>query len=164
MLQKLQKRRDEGGFTIIEVLIVLAIAGLIMLIVFLAVPALQRSQRNTSRKNDASRIADATTEFVSNNDGTVPASTTDLTTILNSAGKLGQYTLTASGSVAVNTISVTSTATQSALSGQDEVRLVTGATCGTSGATVSGTSRQIALQYTIETTGGLYTGNCLSAN
>jgi prepilin-type N-terminal cleavage/methylation domain-containing protein len=35
------------GFTIIEVVLVLAIAGLIFLIVFLALPALQRSQRDT---------------------------------------------------------------------------------------------------------------------
>ena len=50
MLQNLKKRNQ--GFTIIEVMIVLAIAGLIMLIVFLAVPALQRNQRNTARKQD----------------------------------------------------------------------------------------------------------------
>jgi prepilin-type N-terminal cleavage/methylation domain-containing protein len=37
MLNKIQKRKEDG-FTIIEVLIVLAIAGLIMLVVFLAVP------------------------------------------------------------------------------------------------------------------------------
>ena len=42
------KKRAEG-FTIIEVLIVLAIAGLILLVVFLAVPALQRNARNTQR-------------------------------------------------------------------------------------------------------------------
>ena len=40
MLNKL-KKSDKDGFTIIEVMIVLAIAGLILLIVFLAVPALQ---------------------------------------------------------------------------------------------------------------------------
>ena len=55
MLHTYKTKRDEG-FTIIEVLIVLAIAGLIMLIVFLAVPALQRNSRNTQRTNDASLI------------------------------------------------------------------------------------------------------------
>ena len=55
MLSKLQKIRDQKtseqkGFTIIEVMIVLAIAGLIILIVFLAVPALQRNGRNTQQK------------------------------------------------------------------------------------------------------------------
>ena len=46
-----------AGFTIIEVLIVLAIAGLILLIMFLSVPALQRSTRNSQRHSDAAFIA-----------------------------------------------------------------------------------------------------------
>jgi prepilin-type N-terminal cleavage/methylation domain-containing protein len=44
------------GFTIVEVLIVLAIAGLILLIIFLAVPAAQRSVRNHNRKAAADYI------------------------------------------------------------------------------------------------------------
>ena len=47
---------DDDGFTIIEVMIVLAIAGLILLLVFRAVPALQRSSRNNQRKHDASLL------------------------------------------------------------------------------------------------------------
>ncbi len=72
MTQKL-RTRDEG-FTIIEVLIVLAIAGLILLIVFLAVPALQRSSRNTQRKNDAASVGGAIANYISNNGGTLPVS------------------------------------------------------------------------------------------
>ena len=61
-------RKNLSGFTIIEVLIVLAIAGLIMLIVFLAVPALQRNNRNKQRASDASRTLAAANEiFVRNN-------------------------------------------------------------------------------------------------
>ena len=67
MKTKLQK--NVKGFTIIEVLIVLAIAGLIMLIVFLAVPALQRNSRNTQRSNDAARGAGAINECLTNNNG-----------------------------------------------------------------------------------------------
>src|SRR6266567_4574959 len=101
MLQKLKERNQ--GFTIIEVLIVLAIAGLIMLIVFLAVPALQRNSRNTSRKNDTARIATAIGNFVSNNNGTAPTDTlADLGTILIDAGTLSEYQLTASTTLAVN--------------------------------------------------------------
>ena len=68
MLQKYKDKREEG-FTIIEVLIVLAIAGLIILIVFLAVPALQRNSRNTQRTNDASLISAAVNECLNNNNG-----------------------------------------------------------------------------------------------
>ena len=71
MLQKI-KNRKESGFTIIEVLIVLAIAGLILLVVFLAVPALQRNSRNTQAKNAASAILGAVSEFSNNNGGQLP--------------------------------------------------------------------------------------------
>ncbi len=73
MLQKIKNRQKDQGFTIIETMIVLAIAGLIMLIVFLAVPALQRNARNTQRKNDAAQIAAAISNFISNNGGTLPS-------------------------------------------------------------------------------------------
>jgi|SRR5579884_2022518 len=71
MLKKLKTRSE--GFTIIEIMIVLAIAALILLIVLLAVPALQRNSRNTSMKNDASAVAAAVSEYESNNNGTPPA-------------------------------------------------------------------------------------------
>jgi prepilin-type N-terminal cleavage/methylation domain-containing protein len=66
------KLTKNQGFTIIETMIVLAIAALILLIVFLAVPALQRSARNTSRKNDAGNIAAAINTWADNNNGTLP--------------------------------------------------------------------------------------------
>jgi type IV pilus assembly protein PilA len=71
MLSKIKKSRSQG-FTIIEVMIVLAIAALILLIVLLAVPALQRNSRNTSLKNDASAIAAGVGEYASNNEGATP--------------------------------------------------------------------------------------------
>ncbi|MGH7195065.1 MAG: prepilin-type N-terminal cleavage/methylation domain-containing protein, partial [Candidatus Saccharimonadales bacterium] len=71
MLKKLQKPNSKG-FTIIEVMIVLAIAALILLIVLLAVPALQRGSRNTQRKNDVSAVAAGVANYISNNNGSVP--------------------------------------------------------------------------------------------
>lgn len=71
MLNKL-KKSDAKGFTIIEVMIVLAIAGLIILIVLLAVPALQRNGRNTAIKQDAAAVAGGISEFSSNNEGAIP--------------------------------------------------------------------------------------------
>jgi prepilin-type N-terminal cleavage/methylation domain-containing protein len=70
MVQNL--RKSNKGFTIIEVLIVLAIAGLILLIVFLAVPALQRNSRNTQIRNSAASVLGGVSEFVSNNNGQMP--------------------------------------------------------------------------------------------
>lgn len=97
--QQLKKKTE--GFTIIEVLIVLAIAGLIMLIVFLAVPQLQRTQRNNARSNDVSRIAAAITECLANRNG-VKTSCDTLAEI--NAGNLTQlgWTGTATDNPATN--------------------------------------------------------------
>ncbi len=65
--------KTKRGFTIIEVVLVLAIAGLIFMMVFLALPALQRSQRDRQRQNDMSRLVATITEYQSNNRGQVPA-------------------------------------------------------------------------------------------
>ncbi len=64
--------KNKKGFTIIEVVLVLAIAGLIFLMVFIALPALQRSQRNAQRKNDMSRFITAVTTYASNNSNRSP--------------------------------------------------------------------------------------------
>ena len=70
MPNKLHK--SKSGFTIIEVVLVLAIAGLIFLMVFLALPALQRSQRDTQRRNDMARFASQVVQYQTNNRGKVP--------------------------------------------------------------------------------------------
>lgn len=147
------KNRKEGGFTIIEVLIVLAIAGLIMLIVFLAVPALQRNSRNTQRKNDAANYLSAVNEFMNNNNGKVPV-TSDLTTI-NGLAKLG--TLTAPTAV--------TTGSQTGTINVDSMQLVTGAKCSTStvGDTSSGSTRQFAVRYGIEDSGGNAVKQCVDS-
>ena len=70
--------KTKKGFTIIEVVLVLAIAGLIFLMVFIALPALQRGQRNTQREDDISRFLTAANSYQTNNNGKIPfvASTT----------------------------------------------------------------------------------------
>ena len=65
-------KTNKKGFTIIEVVLVLAIAGLIFLMVFIALPALQRSQRNTQRENDMSRLLTAVNDYQTNNNGKTP--------------------------------------------------------------------------------------------
>jgi prepilin-type N-terminal cleavage/methylation domain-containing protein len=65
-------KRSQSGFTIIEVLIVLAIAGLILLLVFLAIPQLQRNSRNSQRKNDVTAILEAVSHYELNHSGDYP--------------------------------------------------------------------------------------------
>ncbi len=65
-------RSKQQGFTIIEVMIVLVIAAVILLIVFLAVPALQRNSRNTQIRSDVSNILGAVNEYSGNHNGRLP--------------------------------------------------------------------------------------------
>lgn len=63
---------DMGGFTIIEVILVLAIAGLIFLMVFIALPSLQRSQRDTERRNKMANVQTKVMDYQNNNNGKLP--------------------------------------------------------------------------------------------
>ena len=67
--------KAKNGFTIIEVVLVLAIAGLIFLMVFIALPQLQRAQRDTQRRSDLARVATAITQYQTNNGGKLPGET-----------------------------------------------------------------------------------------
>jgi prepilin-type N-terminal cleavage/methylation domain-containing protein len=150
MLSKLRKRNE--GFTIIEVLIVLAIAGLILLIVFLAVPALQRNAHNTSAKNDVSGILGGINEYVNNNNGTLPSgnsgSGNSLTvgtgsTVNTATVKLGYYD-------ASNVSIVTSV--PSSAPGVGSVAVVLKASCNGNTPTVDATAtpRAYAAYFTLE--------------
>lgn len=138
--------KDKKGFTIIEVLIVLAIAGLILLIVFLAVPALQRNSRNTTKKAEASAIGGAIAEWANNHNGILPASGAEQTEALTYA-KLqtynGNVTWGAGAQVALPAASV------------DAAKVVTRAKCNPNGdgSTVAGANRGVAVQYMVETSG-----------
>lgn len=70
MLAKKQK-----GFTIIEVLIVLAVAGLVLSLILLVIPSLQRSGRNNQRKQDVQLILGGISSYGLNNSGAFPEDT-----------------------------------------------------------------------------------------
>ena len=72
MLRNITRNSGQRGFTIIEVVLVLAIAGLIFLVVFLALPGLQRGQRDTQRKQEVARLESQITTYQSDNKGSLP--------------------------------------------------------------------------------------------
>lgn len=80
------KLKKNEGFTIIEVLIVLAIAGMIMMVVFLAVPALQRNSRNSTRRADVSSMLSKMQETSSNNNGRFVTGTNEPDLLLEGLG------------------------------------------------------------------------------
>lgn len=69
-MKKLFKKED--GFTIIEVMIVLAIGALILVVVLVAIPQLQRNQRNQARQSIAARIVTEINNYAGNNNGRYP--------------------------------------------------------------------------------------------
>ena len=91
--------KARAGFTIIEIVLGLAVAGLIILMVFVALPALQRSQRDTARKNDISRLVSAITDYKTNNRGRAPFATSGQSRNLGAGQFVDDYlTLKAGGS------------------------------------------------------------------
>lgn len=89
-MNKPRIQTKKSGFTIIEVVLVLAIAGLIFLMVFLALPALQRSQRDTGRKNDVSTVVSALQSYLSNNRNSFGSGLTSAN-VISYVDRLGQY-------------------------------------------------------------------------
>ncbi len=67
------KSNIQEGFTIVEVLIVLAIAALILIIILIAVPDLQRAARNSNIFHDAQNVASAVQTYEGNNQGSLPS-------------------------------------------------------------------------------------------
>lgn len=153
MFSKLKK--DNQGFTIIEVLIVLAIAGLIMIIVFLAVPALQRNQRNQSFRTQANNIATAYQEVSANKGGAILAAS-DSGAVKDAANSRDLTSITIAPHVAGN-VSIT---------GYTTAIIRTNATCAAADSAVATggkTSRQIAVYFNIEKGDGNEQIQCISS-
>jgi len=137
--------KQQKGFTIIEVLIVLAIAGLIILIVFLAVPALQRNSRNTQRRSDAAKLGSAVVEWSNNNNGSMPTASADQTAAVSNT-QLGIY----NGAVSWGTTFP---------GNENSVVVAVNNKCNGSGA-IAGQNRSVAILYKVET-GGAAQNQCV---
>lgn len=133
--------QDNKGFTIIEVLIVLAIAALIMLIVFLAVPALQRNGRNTETRNEASRLLTTANEFVTNANGALPTTAAHATQIRTAASMTRITNVT---------VQATATSTTTTVAAGSAIIVAPGVCSGSEA--VVGTGRQIAVVFGLEPT------------
>lgn len=155
-------KQNIKGFTIIEVVLVLAIAGLIFLMVFIALPALQGGQRDGSRKNDASAVLSAVNTYISGNRGKFPTTTalsgdTAADSIHGTSfRKPGAFAKDVSTNTeAIRVISTTPPpATVSVKNGQ--IIVVQKTTCGDTGTATDGTAVQQLVagttnQYTVTT-------------
>lgn len=155
---KQYKLKKEQGFTIIEILIVLAIAGLIMLVVFLAVPALQRNSRNTQTRNDVSVYLGAVSEWSSNNNGRVPSAAADLTTAGSGVNALANTSPATTKPTAVVTGARTNAANPVAL---NTLEYVANAKCSTTtGETTAASGRSYAVRFAVEGSSGNAVPQC----
>ena len=173
-----QNIKSKKGFTIIEVVLVLAIAGLIFLMVFIALPALQRSQRDTQRRDDMARFMTQLNQYKTNNAGKVPTNSLTewndkfITPYLRVGGEAfadpdgTNYTVAGICVVGSNT-SCTSTVgtgkTPNAVltwdANKHQIFVYTNAKCDGENATfVKGSPRLVAIRYKLEGA-GVYCGN-----
>lgn len=142
-------RTDNKGFTIIEVVLVLAIAALIFLMIFVALPALQRGQANTARKNDASTIASAINTYRTNNSGTLPDAAADLDSYIDELSQLDTALQWQDGAGSISDLE----------GNLDTATVFTEAKCDGNDA-VDGTSKQAAVITVLETSADNFTAFC----
>lgn len=75
----MKKGELKNGFTMIELSLVIAIAGLIFLMVFIALPWLRATQRDTKRREDLLSFIDEVKIYQQKNRGTLPGMSDDET-------------------------------------------------------------------------------------
>jgi prepilin-type N-terminal cleavage/methylation domain-containing protein len=152
------KKQNQKGFTIIEVLIVLAIAAVILLVVFLAVPALQRNNRNTQRRSDVSHLGGIINEAITNNGGTIPTAAISLGNEKFTTGFTP--TTAASGTTPASMTISALPATLPTTATIDTPVVYSGAKCSSQTAIAVGTARQVAIWYAVESNAGAATAQC----
>ena len=161
------RKFNNKGFTIVETLIVLAIAATIIIVVLLAVPALQRNSRNTVVKTAANNILSGWAAEVANSNGATPATTGGTGTAGTIPIGANSYTFASSVKTFVAIATVSSVAYGSTLGATvvtpgAVVVLTTGVcttpnTVATTQAITVGTTAQVAILYPVEGTTGQVT-------
>lgn len=153
MLKKLLAKRQEG-FTLIEIVLVLAIAGLIMVIVFAAVSGAQAARRDTKRRSDVARLRAEMENYGSNNAGSYPAAAVPSASLNSYLGTFNDPDGTA---YVVNVYSGTGTTPTAPTAKSGTIAIGVGRICKSpaDGTTIAGSGlRQYSVQYFLEQ-GGL---------
>ena len=175
---------NKKGFTIIEVLLVLAIAGLIFLMIFIAWPALSRTQRDAKRRDDISVMLKKLKDYQTNNRGALPTGRGTNISYQATIPANKQFSWEAfyhdyltdsfedpngrhyvfdvadcgsSGSVVGSACSASSTVPAGAQFGEN-MKVVIQASCDGERAVASNNPRKVAVQYKLEG-GGIYCAN-----
>lgn len=146
-------RKKEKGFTIIEVVLVLAIAGLIFGMVFIALPSLQRSQRDAQRKNDLNRLNTSLTSYQSNNRGALPTDQASWNKFVGSYVRTAGDTFVDPSGTDYD-VSITKNLLTEFDATVPVIKVTTSATCAGEDITTTGQSaRKVAFQMKLEGSG-----------
>jgi prepilin-type N-terminal cleavage/methylation domain-containing protein len=153
-------QKQQKGFTIIEVVLVLAIAALIFLMIFVALPALQRGQANSARKSDAATVAAALNTFRTNKNGSLPTNFAALDPYIDNLAQLEVDQDSFRGTAADSAPAIITD--QGTLEDElDHAMIYLGAKCdpGKTG-TVDGSAKQAAVVAVVETGAGQFDTVC----
>lgn len=145
----MNKLQTKKGFTIIEVVLVLAIAGLIFLMVFIALPALQKGQRDNQRRQDVGTIVSQLNSYATNNRGALPANTDAAFTTFMSSYAADLRDPKTGDAYTRALVSVTGSATLP----EGQIQYKRNAQCDGENATATGTARQAAVRVRLEGAG-----------
>jgi prepilin-type N-terminal cleavage/methylation domain-containing protein len=128
----------EKGFTLIEIVIVLAIAAGLIVVVLLAVAGANKSSRDTKRVAMVGQLASQLEQYANNNNGRAPGAALSATYLQN-------ITDPTTGSAPAYSAATATAAAPSNYSGSRK--------CGTNGAMVTGTAAMWAISYWSESGG-----------
>ena len=153
------------GFTIIEVVLVLAIAGLIFLMVFIALPALQRSQRDTQRRDDMARFLSQLNQYQANHSGSAPTSSAEFTSFVTDYLKIDRdkFADPSGADYTISFLACSSASNCTQKSQADDyksgtIRVYTNARCNGEGPEYIKGNNKVAITYKLEGA-GIYCGN-----
>ncbi len=145
------------GFTLIEIVIVLAIAALILVIVFLAVGGAQRAQRDQASKDAAGKVVAAYTAYLGDNSNKAPTASGDMNQYVVNIkdGRSQPVTFSAATAVATNGSDVASKTWYYVAKGTCLSTPASGAVATNDGkAYANGSDTQVAVSYWSETKNG----------
>ena len=133
-------KSTKSGFTLIEIVIVLAIAAVIIGLVFLIVPNAQRSARDTKIQSNSNALSSSIEQYIANNPSTTVTSTNlnNLPTGCTSTTSCNNLTV-AWGTGALTGLTATD---------NSKIYINTGAVCGTDGK-VTAPAGTVASKYAI---------------
>ena len=140
MFKAKKMKSNKAGFTLIEVVLVLAIGGLIFLLAFLAFGQATKNRRDTQRRSDAARVLSEIENQKGDGNGTAFTDATSMGTFITSYLGGTSATSFTSNNIVYTVNYGTSMTSPSATSSTATMAMSNSAKCQGNGATSTGAS------------------------